>query len=244
MSCSLPLSSVFSQARECAGQNVPEAPWARRRRTPDAGGRVFPNQFPCGLEFWATKEHICSLFYRWGNWVPERARSAPSLESSRQSRHKNLGLRIQPTAFPARHTASLIISRFAGVTRTTSCWCRCEFYCCRWINASCPIPSPFLPHMVHGDSCGPRTGRLEGGWHQHPRMVLAAAASGCSPLPLLVWAHFLSEAGTAGVQPAAQVQRCAALSWTGLEPLGVALILTPYSFENLGPSFQLDLAPF
>ena len=30
----------------------------------------------------------------------------------------------------------------------------------------------------------------------------------------------------------------------GIGALGVVLILTPYSFENLGRSFQLDLVPF
>ena len=219
----IPLSSGFSQARECAGQNVPEAPCARCRRTPDTGGRVFPNQFPCGLEFWVRRAHLL-IILQMRKLSPREGAICPfpwdqPAESAQKSRSSDSAhcLSCTPHCFP--HYLEICRSH-----RTTSCGCRCEFYCRRWINSSHssdppPPPSLFLPHVVNGDSCGLRTGRLEGRRHHHPSVVLAAAASGCSPLTLLVWSHFLSEAGTAGVEPAAHVQRCAALSGTGLEPL-------------------------
>lgn len=48
--------------------------------------------------------------------MPERERFAPSPKISRRSRYENLGLLIQPSAFPECHTVSLIIWRFAGAT--------------------------------------------------------------------------------------------------------------------------------
>ena len=146
-------------------------------------------------------------------------RFASSLEISRQSRHKNLGLQIQPTAFPARHAASLIISRFAGVNRTT-CRCRCELYCCAE-----------LTHHVSSDSqpvsATRRKRRLLWSENWAPRGTTASPPQGgscCCSFGMLSSAPACLEpfplgSGDCGVEPAAHVQRRAALSGTGLEPL-------------------------